>query len=274
MKKQTSEILLLAGALIILAAVAVWQVRQMNAGKPSPVETPATATAAPADTSTPTATPAAATSVTPAAVSSTSGAKLVWVEPAKVTTYVAQVKSGRNPFQGGNEAAGKLTASKPVTPTFRPRPLPYNSGMTSPGGLSGVAPLKEVKLVRTLAWITPQELAQAFADAKLEGVKLMARKGSEQVIIVGIGQDNFQKAVDLANAVDVPPPAPNFELQGIVSTDEGRYVALRVDGKYYTLKEGNVVPTVGWVVTRVTPNRVTLVKEKQSVQLLLAGGHV
>ncbi|HEY3417887.1 MAG TPA: hypothetical protein VGM23_13470 [Armatimonadota bacterium] len=269
MKKQTGEILLLTGVLVVLAVVAFWQLRQSNAAKAN--LTPAPAATTPASVTTPAspATPAAAVTATPAAATTADGNSLVWVDQVKVASLVNQVKKGRNPFQG--EGADNKPEGTPPPPKIL-KPLP--GGKITSSGPMALPPLKEVKLTRTLEWVTPQELAQAFAGANLTGVKLLARKGSEQVVIVGLGQENFQKAVDLVNALDVPPPAPNFQLQGIVSTDEGRYVALRVDGKFYTLKEGSVVPNVGWVVTRVTPNRVTLVKEKQSVQLLLAGGHV
>ncbi|MHB9024266.1 MAG: hypothetical protein ACYC7E_08830 [Armatimonadota bacterium] len=266
MTKQTRDIVVLVAGLIILAVAIVFQVASMRKANAPAAPPPAATTPAPGDPVVPA--PAAPAATPAAAPAAATPGEVAWVDTLKVAKLTAQVQKGRNPFKG--EMAKKTTDAKPSSNIDNPSVPSFPDG-----GPGGPFPLeKEIKLMRRLEWITPQELAQAFAGANLAGVKLMARKGSDQVIIIGMGQENFDKAVALATAVDVPPPAPIFQLKGIVSAEDGRYVALRVDGQFYTLKEGSVIPNVGWVVTRITPKRVTLSKDKQSVQLQLAGGHV
>lgn len=81
----------------------------------------------------------------------------------------------------------------------------------------------------------------------------------------------------IATVTDKPftpplPPIPAFVLSGIVTTPSERYAGITVDGHYLTLLEGEEVPALGWTVTKITPDSVSLVKKKQSVTLRLSGG--
>lgn len=72
--------------------------------------------------------------------------------------------------------------------------------------------------------------------------------------------------------VPPPPPPPNFVLMGIVSTSRDRYAAITVDGHYYTLLEGESIPTLGWTVEKIGSYSVLMKKGSQTISLRLSGG--
>jgi hypothetical protein len=92
-----------------------------------------------------------------------------------------------------------------------------------------------------------------------------------QITITGPDPD-FGQAVELVGKLDVAPPPPNFVLSGVIITPRLHYAAINVDGRYYTLLEGESMPDLGWTVKQITPTRVTLTKGKQHVELRLSGG--
>lgn len=68
------------------------------------------------------------------------------------------------------------------------------------------------------------------------------------------------------------PPAPKFALSGVITTPRGKYAAITVDGDYYTVREGETVPSYNWTVTKIAIDQVTLEKEFESLTIRLSGG--
>jgi hypothetical protein len=70
-------------------------------------------------------------------------------------------------------------------------------------------------------------------------------------------------------------PPPTFALNGIITSRNTRFAAIAVNGQYYTLVEGEMIPKLGWLLKKISPhfNTVLLTKNgAQPVTLRLAGG--
>lgn len=257
MSKQTGQVMILAVLMVALVIFGVYQFTAGNkAAPPPPPPPPASGEAAnnPAE-------PAKAEN----AVKKGASAVVTWIELERVPKLVAQTKGGRDPFKdivlyaGGKSTIG--SANDPVVLSPQPEPTIGNGSGDD---------LEVHTITVTLDWITPQQVASAMNDAGL-AVKLRAGKRANIVIIEGESPD-YEEALALVAKLNVPPPAPPFQLTGVMLAPGSRYAAIGLEGNVYTVLEGEPVPTTDWTVTQISPTTVTLKKGKQSVSLRLAGG--
>lgn len=73
----------------------------------------------------------------------------------------------------------------------------------------------------------------------------------------------------------VMPPVPPFVLCGVIATPSEKMTTIRIDDRYYTLLEGEVIPNLGWRVVRIQANAVILgnVRDaKEEVLIKFSGG--
>ncbi len=260
MNKQTRDIAVLLGSLALLGIVAFFALRQ-----PAP-PTPAAPPAASAP-----AAPDAATAAQDAAKKAANGHVGWLTDDLRNNDVIAKlaptVKAGRDPFKDFRGHVITNTDHQQNTPSV-PAPKP---GAGTGTKLPFILPLeKEHVVVKTLTWITPRMLAKTYDLHKL-AVTLVAGSVPGSVVIRGLNPD-FDSAVSLVGELDIAPPVPTFELSGVVTSGAERYAALRANGHYYTVMEGEAIPHLGWRVTRISAGSVRLDKGKQTVQLRLSGG--
>jgi hypothetical protein len=252
MSKQQRDIAFLIGACVLLAVVAYFSL------KPStPAPKPAPAHEAPP--------PNAAAAAQDAAKKAASG-HVEWLTEelrAKAPQLGASLKAGRDPFK---DFRGHATVNEPGAPP--PVHDPANTNPLPPFPVPVAE--KEHVVTKTLTWITPRMLAKTFDLQKL-AVTMVAGRTPGSVVIRGFNPD-FERALTLVGQLDIAPPVPTFVLAGVVATGAERYAALRVNGHFYTVMEGESIPRIGWRVTQIFEGGVTLRKGKQTVQLRLSGG--
>ena len=259
MKKQTRDAVILSVALVALLVVAIVTIRGMQ-GDQVPAPVPATTNVAAPPTPT-----APATANKPAAPAE--AGTLPWIDDTRLSNIVTEVKGGRNPFidltlPKSPESNTPVPSTTKVTPpevTTPAEPNPIEPDMNPP-----------LNLVKTLNWTTPEVLAARFAQAKLN-VNLTPTGRPDQVKLEGYSPD-FERAVEIINALDVAPPIPKFVLSGVIATPTQRLAVVLLDGKQYSLLEGESIPELGWIVTKITPTGVNLTKGKLSTKLRLSGG--
>ena len=255
MPKQTRDMLVLVGAVVLLGIVAFFALRQ-----PAPPAAPPPGPAAPAASN---AAPTAQDAAKKAA-----NAHVEWLSDAMradaaINALPPTVKGGRDPFKDFKEHQSSTGTPPPAPENTWPSSMTFTT-------LPFKVTEKEQSVTKTLTWITPRMLATTFGLHKL-AVTLVAGAKPGSVVIRGYNPD-FASALTLIEELDIAPPVPTFELAGVVASGAERYDALRANGHYYTLMEGETIPRLGWRVTRINAGSVRLDKGKQSVQLRLSGG--
>jgi len=211
---------------------------------------------------------------TPASSKTTANSKS-WVtdEKARIPGLVAEVQGGRNPFKD-------LMAPAPAPdPTPAPRtggdPIPHGGqlyGRQSPEYPGG--PLQiDVERTITLEWITWQDAAAALKQENITDVIVTPGKKSGTARFKGPEISVLDALDNVIARLDVEPPAPDFQLRGVITTASANMAVISVNGKTYSLYQGDMIPGVGWTVTTVTPASVTLTKKGYTaVTRRLAGG--
>lgn len=254
--KQSREAIVLAGTMAILLIIAIFTFKGMMGGSAATPAPPAPAE----ETST-------SAKKTPVKVADNNG-NVPWLDNNRVPRLVEEVKGGRNPFLNL-----LMDKEKPSTPPAPTPPSTPHTPTASPGPGSMPFQPSDIKLscTRTLQWTTPQVLAQEFKAASLPDITLAAGKAPRQIVLSGYSPE-YEKAVEIIKQTDVPPPIPHFVLAGVITTPSQRFAAILLDGKQYSLLDGESIPGLGWTVKRITPTGVTLTKGVQSVQLRLSGG--
>ncbi len=261
MNKQTREAIFLSVAILALIILAVYTFHGMSGSTATPKPAAPDANAAAQASSDTTQSPASTTSPTPATRASDNG-KVTWLDETRLPELVGEVQGGRNPFMDL------------IVPTSSPTPTPTRR-IANDGGTPDIPKtpneLPKLTLRKTLNWITPEALAAAFTAEKLKTVDMISGSRPNQVVIKGY-EPEFSQAVEIINEKDVPPPIPHFILSGVIATPTQRLAVVLLDGKQYSLLEGESIPTLGWTATRITPTGVNLTKGKLSTELRLSGG--
>jgi len=250
-KPKSSNVLVLAGCMAVLVLVAIFTFKP-GGDQPAP---PAQTGQAAGDT-TPKPTPAADSKLAKAGE-----AGISWLEASRLPKIEGEVKGGRNPF------VDLMLPSKPIvhqgsTPPVVPPPVtPPKPPVDTPTQLT---------LTKTLEWTTHEVLTKAFEKENLV-VELRAGKRANQVVLSGYPPD-FDRAVELIKNLDVPPPIPPFVLSGVVITPSVHLAVISLNGKQYSLVEGDTIPGLKWTVKQVDATSVTLTNGRQSKALRLSGG--
>lgn len=166
------------------------------------------------------------------------------------------------------------------------------------------APAKEKNTTFTLAWVDEHRLStltkevvegrDPFRDplapiinaSALSGTMNYGQKPSDNSMNgkAGAIADLIPKGFDSSGRYTGTKPSqitpwapavqdtPKFNLSGIISTSRQRYASLMVDGRYYTLLEGESIPALGWTVADIESYYVIMKKDTQSLTLRLSGG--
>lgn len=265
--KQTRDAIILGSALLILIGVAVSQFKATGITSPAPANANGTAKKE--------------QSVT--ASTKREANPVAWVENARLPQALDEVKSGRDPFKDlllppkpSPYTTPKPTAPLPIPPstnTAQVQPVnPIPAAGENTGRLTDPLPLAmDTTVTCPLAWLTIGALENAL-NAEGLGI-IVARTKADKVTLTG-SPDDVARAVELLKRLDVPPPPPPFVLAGVITTPTERYVAITLNGRYYSLFDGESMPDLGWTVKTITSTGVILVKGKQRVELRLAGGKV
>jgi hypothetical protein len=245
--KVIRDAAILGVLVIVLVIVGISQFKQIGTSPtPKPAKKPAEGQQAAATGKTLTSTPAPA--------DEQGSGKVVWHSAARVVNILDEVAGGRDPFNNLLVAtmppADLTPEDTPTPPEKEPDPFPFPSGDNS-----GFEPVEHKKTV-ALAWVKPEILAKAFSERNLL-VNLAAGKKGDEVVLTGTSPD-FEEAVQVIAALDVPPPVPNFKLSGIIDSQRERFVAISLDGKMYTLTEGETIPNKGWKVKKITTTGVVM----------------
>jgi len=201
----------------------------------------------------------------------------VWVEKQqdRIPGLVAEVQGGRNPFQS------LLMPVGPIGPTPGPSPNPEPRPGSPSGPLPGpdiIPPGPDAGLINVaqpvkLAWITRQDAAAALKKEGISDVTVSPGNKPGMAILSG-PEMSVMDAQSLIAKLDVEPPPPDFQLRGVITTASSRFAVITVNGKTYSLYEGEKIPLLGWTVTRITPADVTLKKGRlKPVTRRLAGGN-
>lgn len=255
--KQTREYIALGVLLVILGITIVFFLQGNKPQQPANAKTQQAKKATPA---------ASKTTV------NSSG----WVaqEQARIPSLVAEVQSGRNPFK---DLMAPASAPKPA-----PAPTGGQSAPIPPGGeLYGRQPSGfsdgplQVDIERTvkLKWITWQDAAAALKRENITDVTVTPGKQPGTARLQGPEVSVLDALDNIIARLDVEPPAPDFQLRGVITTTSANMAVISVDGKTYSLYQGETIPGVGWTVKTVTPTSVTLTKKGYtSVTRRLAGG--
>lgn len=281
MSKQTRDaavLVLLLGVLIVMGVITI---RGMSKQAPTPPPPPRAATPST------TAKPGTASPTVPAAATATAvpdeGDQLAWVstDPRYLKTLVGQVDGGRNPFINVTPDTATLVGVPSTTPskkgsqgkTGMTNPIPIPPGSDIYSGLPGTVEEAPKSQVVALKWVTPADVIQTLsANEALNDVKVsLYGKTGDAVTVKGPGMD-VDLAVQEIKKLDVEPPVPQFTVVGIIMMPGHRYASIGLGGTYYTLSVGQMIPSVGWTITRITPTGVTLEKDRQSIHVRLSGG--
>lgn len=265
--KQTRDAIILGSALLILIVLAVSQFKATGITAPPPANANGIATKDEPIT----------------ANAKRDANPVAWVENARLPQALDEVKRGRDPFKD------LLLPPKPPPYTV-PRPTPPlpmmpapNSAQAQPGNpipatgenagrLSDPLPLAaDTTVTRPLAWLTLDALENALTA---DGLGITVSRTKAGTVALTGSPDDVARAVELLRRLDVPPPPPPFVLAGAITTPTERYVAITLNGRYYSLFEGETMPDLGWTVKTITSTGAILVKGKQRVELRLAGGKV
>ncbi|MHB0935850.1 MAG: hypothetical protein ACYDCO_02125 [Armatimonadota bacterium] len=262
--KQTREYIAL-GVLLVVLAIAIVFFLQSN--KPKPVTKNQ-----PAETK-------QEKKVTPAS-SQTAANSRSWVtdEKARIPGLIDEVRGGRNPFKDlmmpvmaeGPESSPNATPSPlpgPIIPTGADRSI----GNINQGSLP---PLElETEQTVTLRWISWQQAATVLKKEGITDVTVSPGKKAGTARFSG-PEVSVRDALDnIIARLDVEPPAPDFQLRGVITTASANMAVISVSGKTYSLYQGDTIPGVGWTVKEVTASSVTLTKKGYTaVTRRLAGG--
>jgi hypothetical protein len=197
-----------------------------------------------------------------------------WV-PTELSKLVDLVAVSRNPFQSllPNPEADVTPPEQPVTP---PNPTPPEQTPTGPTlpwfptspGTTPPAASTFTEKVR-LEWASVSDLA---AGLKRYGVSAKAAQSNPGWAVISGPSEAQPQAMETVRLLNTPPPIPDFELQGVVITPERTVAYIAYDGKTYAVKQGQAIPHVGWTVTAVSSNRVTVFDGRRSKEITLSGG--
>jgi len=259
--KQTREYIAL-GVLLTVLAIAI--VFFLQSSKPKPV------VQKPPDTKTEQRKAKAVSSK--AAINSKN-----WVaeQEDRIPSLIAEVKGGRNPFKDLQMPAvvEEPTAPPPVT-RQQSDPIPPSGQLygRSSTGPDGPLPIDVEKII-TLRWINWRDAAAALKKEGITDVTVSAGRKAGTARFSG-PEVSVRDALDnIIARLDVEPPAPDFQLRGVITTASANMAVLSVNGKTYSLYQGDIIPGLGWTLQKVTPSSVTLKKKGYtSVTRRLAGG--
>jgi len=249
------QAIVLVSAIVVLIVMVVFTFKGQNAPPPKPADASANQTAAEGSESAPQPVPPPA---------DTAGSSSVdWLDPSRVAMTVLEVKGGRNPFENLMAPPPPVPPSTqapkpgPIIPKAGERPLPLpNDDFTETS--------KTVKL----QWISWQQFA-ATMKTQIPSLTVTAGKPGEAKLS-GLTPDVHDAMVALPS-IDVAPPTPPFVLVGVIADTTKRYAVITLNGKSYSLYEGESFAD-GWTVSRITSTEVILQKGKLNTSLRLAGG--
>lgn len=259
--KQTREYIAL-GVLLTVLAIAIVFFLQSSKPKPVPQKPPDTKTEQ--------------RKATPAASKTATNSKN-WVaeQGDRIPSLIAEVKGGRNPFK---DLQMPVVADAPKTPEpigNRPDPIPVRGeqyGRLSSMGNEGALSIDVEKTI-TLSWISWQDAAAALKKEGITDVTVSQGRKAGTARFKG-PEVSVQDALDnIIARLDTEPPAPNFQLRGVITTASTNMAVISVNGKTYSLYQGDMIPGLGWTLQKVTPASVTLTKKGYTpVTRRLAGG--
>jgi len=256
MTKKTREYIAL-GVLGVVLIIAVISVIRSNQPKPSTrARKPEGTAQAAAKPRTPEKQPAAGS--------------MEWVskQQSRIASLVGEVKGGRNPFKDLMMPVETAAATPPPRQQTEPvkdpgGALPSWPSISMPA-LDFIMIEKPVKL----KYISARDAARVVKEAA-NAVTVSAVKNTRAVRLRG-PEEAMPDALAAIARVDV---APDFQLRGVITTSAANFAVISVQGKTYSLYEGDTIPELGWTVTRITPADVTLRKgQYDPVVKRLAGG--
>jgi hypothetical protein len=250
--KQAREYIAL-GVLVLVLVIAVVSFVRGNQSKPAPAEAKSTTQAKKPDA--------------PEKKTAANSADWVEAQKSRVSGLVGEVKGGRNPFKDLLMPVQTVTAPPPPR---KPEPG-KEPDVKYPSWPSGILPIDYLVVEQPvkLKYISWEEAAQAVKAAAGNAVTLHAIKNTRIVKLRG-AEEAMPDALEAIAGIDV---APDFQLRGVITTSTANFAVISVQGKTYSLYEGETIPALGWTVTRITPVDVTLRKgHYDPVVKRLAGG--
>jgi type IV pilus biogenesis protein PilP len=290
MDKKTIQAIMLGALLLSLVVVAVITFMPAGGGQHTPAPLGNTTRANNPVTPPPqTAKDSSPKGVTPKVLTESAPEKnagVTWLDLDRVAVITAEVAHSRNPFvdvKGFTIPPSDVKPNPtPTSPKGTQTPIVGSGGkggksQLPPFGPSGnpnvIKPLipegPTVRTPVTLTWLSVADVQQKLKDAP--SITVEAGKQPNQVIIVG--PDNLvAPAVTVVKALDVPPPPPPFILTGVIVTDETKMAMLSLDGRIYRVTRGQTIPRVGWTVTEITANSVSLSDGRRQLRVMLSGG--
>ena len=144
----------------------------------------------------------------------------------------------------------------------------------NPTGPGSLPPLElETEQTVKLHWISWQDAAAALKQENITDVTVSPGRKAGTARFSG-PEVSVRDALDnIIARLDAEPPAPDFQLRGVITTASANMAVISVNGKTYSLYQGDVIPGLGWTVKTVTPASVTLTKKGYTaVTRRLAGG--
>jgi len=228
------------GAVVLVLVIVVANFLKSN--RPSAPVAPAAATEQASDPATTAKAPTAA--------------PMAWVKDLRLAGIPMEVRGGRDPFQN----------------LLYAQPMPEQSSAPAPSGpvlpaLPPVEPIVERSV--PLKWIT-WDMLSARMRADVGDLPVDVSKGDDAAHAKVRGTKlDLQQVFERMDTLDTPPP---LALAGVIVGAGSRMAVLSVNGKTYTLYEGEVVPTLGWTLAKITSTEVILRKGNFSESLRLAGG--
>lgn len=193
-----------------------------------------------------------------------------WVlkQQTRIANLVGEVKGGRNPFKDLLMPVAAATTTP--LPPVKVEPV-KNQGESLPSWSTGLLPALDFIVIEKpvkLKYISEQEATHAVKAATGD-ITVTAVKNTRIVKLRG-AEEAMPAALEAIARIDL---APDFQLRGVITTSSANFAVISVQGKTYSLYEGDTIQELGWTVTRITSADVTLRKKQYDpVVTRLAGG--
>jgi hypothetical protein len=261
MNKQTIQVMVLSGLMLILIIWAIMEYGGFGTPAPAPVPAPPK----PAAVKKPTDKVNASAPGGTAAVNKDNPADLLWINTERLANIVNEVKGGRNPFED------LMLPAQPVLPTTVKTPKDYNKDFSDPN----IKPLPSIDAKLTqqlkLSWLNAGEVKKLLAKEGFQKLMVGAVNDSSHSIKLSGIQVDVEDAMKLINGNDKEPPKPKFRLIGVLQTNDKSFVVIAVNGQQYELYEGDTINKLGWSVAAINASGVRLTKGRQTILLPIGG---
>ncbi len=256
MNKQTIQVLVLSGLMLVLIIGAVMQYGGFGAPAPAPAAPPANSTDKPNGNS-----GDAPGEEVKVVRKKGNAADLLWIDSARLEHVVEEVKGGADPFEN------LMLPPKPILPNIT------NNAQPSPNGDIKPLPAVDDKITQkvTLFWLTASEVKKLLKNEGFLLLKIKAiNDNSRSITMIGVRVD-VDDALKIIRESDKEPPKPKFRLIGVLKTTDKSFVVLAVEGQQYELYEGDTINKLGWSVAAINASGVRLTKGRQTVLLPIGG---